>query len=180
MPALEAEEAAHRAMGHGHRLVDALASPKVWLLAITNFALLGGIYGISFWMPQIVKDLGVQDVFMNGVVNSIPWIDTGQPYLGQMFVDAIGAGMRAASCPTAYINQVVQPVTGYTRASMEQGGVPYIIPGLRQAVVALRNVAWWSDATRARWSDATRARYAETPPAPACAGRVQARTRSAR
>ena len=84
-----------------------------------------------------------------GVVNSIPWIDTGGPYLGQMFVDAIGAGMRAASCPAVYINQVMQPVTGYTRASMEQGGVPYVIPGLRQAVVALRNVAWWSEATRA-------------------------------
>jgi acetate---CoA ligase (ADP-forming) len=84
-----------------------------------------------------------------GVVNSIPWMDTGRPYLGQMFVDAIGAGMRAASCPAVYINQVMQPVTGYTRASMEQGGVPYVIPGLRQAVVALRNVAWWSEATRA-------------------------------
>jgi len=31
---------------------------------------------------------------------------------------------------------------------MEQGGVRYVIPGLRQAVVALRNVAWWSEATR--------------------------------
>jgi acetate---CoA ligase (ADP-forming) len=84
-----------------------------------------------------------------GVVNSIGWIDTGRPYQGQMFVDAIGAGMRAASCPTAYVNQVMQPVTGFTRASMEQGGVPYVIPGLRQAVVALRNVAWWSETTRA-------------------------------
>jgi acyl-CoA synthetase (NDP forming) len=93
-----------------------------------------------------------------GVVNSIPWIDTGRPYLGQMFVDAIGAGMRAASCPTAYVNQVMQPVTGYTRASMERGGVPYVIPGLRQAVVALRNVAWWSEATRNP--------HAETPSAP--------------
>jgi hypothetical protein len=64
-------------------------------------------------------------------------------------VDAIGAGMRAASCPAAYINQVMQPVTGFTRASMAQGGVPYVIPGLRQAVVALRNVARWSEATRA-------------------------------
>jgi acyl-CoA synthetase (NDP forming) len=83
-----------------------------------------------------------------GVVNSIGWIDTGRPYLGQMFVDAIGAGMRAASCPAAYINQVMQPVTGFTRASMAQGGVPYVIPGLRQAVVALRNVARWSEVTR--------------------------------
>ena len=92
-----------------------------------------------------------------GVVNSIGWIDPGRPYLGQMFVDAIGAGMRAASCPAAYINQVMQPVTGYTRASMEQGGVPYVIPGLRQAVVALRNVARWSEATR----------FAQTVPPPA-------------
>jgi sugar phosphate permease len=73
VPALQAEEAAHRAMGHGHRLVDALASPKVWVLAVTNFTLLGGIYGISFWLPQIVKDLGVQDVFLNGLVTCIPF-----------------------------------------------------------------------------------------------------------
>jgi acetate---CoA ligase (ADP-forming) len=85
-----------------------------------------------------------------GVINVLPWIDPGRPYHGQKFVDAIGAGMRAASCPTAYVNQVVQPVTDYTRASMEHGQVPYVIPGLRQAVVALRNVAWWSDVTRAQ------------------------------
>jgi hypothetical protein len=68
--------------------------------------------------------------------------------MGQMFVDAIGAGMQAASCPTVYINQVMQPVTDFTRASMEHGRVPYVIPGLRQAVVALRNITWWSQVTR--------------------------------
>ena len=83
-----------------------------------------------------------------GVINSIPWIDDGKPSMSQRFVDAIGAGMRDAACPTAYINQVMQPVTGYTRTMMQNGGVSYLIPGLRQAVVALRNVAWWSEATR--------------------------------
>jgi acetate---CoA ligase (ADP-forming) len=92
-----------------------------------------------------------------GVINALPWKESGQSYHGQKFVDAIGAGMRAASCPTAYINQVVQPVTDCTRASMEQGQVPYVIPGLRQAVVALRNLAWWSDVARAA---------AATPPEP--------------
>src|SRR6201995_5104699 len=77
-----------------------------------------------------------------------------------MFVDAIGAGLRAAACPAAYINQGMQPVTGFTRASMAQGGVPYVIPGLRQAVVALRNVAWWSQATR------TMQAQAPSPPVP--------------
>jgi acyl-CoA synthetase (NDP forming) len=31
---------------------------------------------------------------------------------------------------------------------MARAGVSYVIPGLRQAIVALRNVAWWSEATR--------------------------------
>jgi acyl-CoA synthetase (NDP forming) len=83
-----------------------------------------------------------------GVINSIPWIDDGQPSMSQRFVDAIGAGLQDAACPTAYINQVMQPVTNYTRTMMQNGGVSYLIPGLRQAVVALRNVAWWSEATR--------------------------------
>src|SRR5262249_35032569 len=83
-----------------------------------------------------------------GVVNSIGWIDTGRPYLGQMFVDAIGAGMRSASCPAAYINQVMPPVAGSPGHLVARGGVRYVAPGRRQAVVALRNVARWSEATR--------------------------------
>jgi acyl-CoA synthetase (NDP forming) len=90
-----------------------------------------------------------------GIVNSLPWVDDGRPYIGQMFVDAIGAGMRTAACPTAYVNQVMQPISAVTRASMERGGVPYAIPGLRQAVVALRNVAWWSLVSRAVTASAT-------------------------
>jgi acyl-CoA synthetase (NDP forming) len=81
-----------------------------------------------------------------GVVNSIPW--RADQFPGQAFVDAIGAGMRAASGPSAYVNQVMQPVTDVTRASMAHGGVSCVIPGLRQAVVALHHVAWWSGATR--------------------------------
>ena len=83
-----------------------------------------------------------------GVVNGMPWIDNGRPYMAQMFVDAIGAGIQSARCPVAYINQVMQPITGYTRAVMERGQIPYVIPGLRQAVVALRNIGWWSQSTR--------------------------------
>ena len=82
-----------------------------------------------------------------GVINSLPWAGEG-PYYGQQFVDAIGAGMRAAACPAAYITQVMQPINDYSRASMAHGGVSYAIPGLRQAVVALRGVAWWSQVTR--------------------------------
>ena len=83
-----------------------------------------------------------------GIINGLPWQDTGRPYAAQMFVDAIGAGMAAAACPTVYINQVMQPITDRTRQVMAAGRVHYAIPGLRQAMVALRNVGWWSEVTR--------------------------------
>ena len=45
-------------------------------------------------------------------------------------LEHFGAGIQSARCPVAYINQVMQPITGYTRVVMERGQVPYVIPGL--------------------------------------------------
>ena len=100
-----------------------------------------------------------------GVINSLPWTGSG-PYFGQKFVDAIGAGMRAAACPSAYISQVMLPITDYSRESMALGGVPYAIPGLRQAIVALRGVAWWSEVTRDLSTPAAPQESEKTPPLP--------------
>ena len=83
-----------------------------------------------------------------GVIQGVPWFDDGAAYVSQRFVDAIGAGMADAACPTVFINQVLQPITDHTRTVMAHGGVNYVIPGLRQAIVAMRNVAWWSEVTR--------------------------------
>jgi acyl-CoA synthetase (NDP forming) len=113
-------------------------------------------------IPVISKDPSVGVV---GVIQGMPWIDDGKPYMSQRFVDAIGEGMREAACPTVFINQVMQPVTDYTRSVMTRGGVEYVIPGLRQAIVALRNVAWWSGATRLAGSDAAPAATVTMPPA---------------
>ncbi|MFI5067783.1 MAG: acetate--CoA ligase family protein, partial [Streptosporangiales bacterium] len=98
----------------------------------------------SIFTRTIEAMSGDPSIGVIGVIQGVPWIDDGRPYLGQMFVDAIGAGIQAAACPVAYINQVLQPVTEHTRAVMAHGQVPCVIPGLRQAVVALRSVAWWS------------------------------------
>lgn len=70
---LAEEDARKKAAGYGHRFADAMRDPNVWLLAITNFTLLGGTYGLSFWLPQIVKDLGVNNLLMNGVLTAIPF-----------------------------------------------------------------------------------------------------------
>jgi acyl-CoA synthetase (NDP forming) len=81
------------------------------------------------------------------VVNPLPWHGDRRPWAGQALADAIGAGARAARVPVVCVNQVMQPITDYTRGVMAHAGIPYAIPGLRQCVVALRNVGWWSQAT---------------------------------
>src|SRR5208283_4224113 len=43
-----------------HKLSDAFASGKVWVLCVIYFTLMIGLYGIGFWLPTIVKAFGVK------------------------------------------------------------------------------------------------------------------------
>jgi acyl-CoA synthetase (NDP forming) len=79
-----------------------------------------------------------------GVVTSVPWEGAG-PWYGQSVIDAIGLGIAGAATPTIFINQVMQPVTAYTRRILEEAAVPNIVNGLGNAVTALGGVLRWSE-----------------------------------
>lgn len=83
-----------------------------------------------------------------GVINSLPWEPSGKNVVTQAFANAVGAGAKHAQTPVTFINQVMLPVTETTREILLEGDVPHALPGLRQAVVALGSIAWWSEATR--------------------------------
>ncbi len=63
------------ARGEAHPSVwRALASPMVWLFALLYFTIISSFYGVSFWLPQIVKQFsGLSDVAV-GFVAAIPYI----------------------------------------------------------------------------------------------------------
>ncbi|QLY28829.1 acetate--CoA ligase family protein [Nocardia huaxiensis] len=83
------------------------------------------------------------------VINTLPWQGSdSKPYAAQTAINAIGAGIGKAAGPVVYVSQVVQPITAYTRRVMDEAEIPYAVPGLKQAVVALRNIGWWSETTR--------------------------------
>ena len=71
---LQEEERAKRleAPGH-HTLADAFRSPKVWILCLIYFGMVMVNYGISFWLPQIVKDTLTKDSLKIGLLTAIPW-----------------------------------------------------------------------------------------------------------
>jgi MFS family permease len=73
---LALEEDGRRALAagrHAHRVRDALAAPGVWLCCGIYFGLIVGLYGASFWLPQIMKDTLTQEDWMVGLLSAIPW-----------------------------------------------------------------------------------------------------------
>jgi D-galactonate transporter len=72
---LEEDERVKRAAGVGRtRMVDAFRDPRVWLLSAVYFGLAMGLYGVSFWLPQIIKESITADPVAIGFISAIPWL----------------------------------------------------------------------------------------------------------
>jgi len=51
-----------------------LADRRLWLLTAIYFCIVMGQYAISFWLPTIVKNAGVESPFANGLISAIPFL----------------------------------------------------------------------------------------------------------
>jgi D-galactonate transporter len=71
---LEQEEAVKKSQGEGcHKFTEAFTHPKVWLLCLVYFGIVMGTYGISFWLPQIIKETITKVPWEIGLISAIPW-----------------------------------------------------------------------------------------------------------
>jgi ACS family tartrate transporter-like MFS transporter len=60
---------------HGdHSMRDALRSARVWTFAAIYFAVIMSFYGITFWLPQIVKAFSGATNLVVGAISALPWI----------------------------------------------------------------------------------------------------------
>jgi D-galactonate transporter len=48
-------------------------SGRVWILALVYFLFVMGLYGVGFWLPQLVRNAGVRDVLDIGLLTAIPY-----------------------------------------------------------------------------------------------------------
>jgi len=72
---LEAKLAAERVSvesTHRYSLGEALRSPKVIALGLVYFGVLAGLYGVQFWLPQIVKGFGLSNL-QTGLASALPF-----------------------------------------------------------------------------------------------------------
>jgi MFS family permease len=52
---------------------EGLLSSKVWALSLLYVLFIMGLYGISFWLPSIIKQSGVTSVVTIGLLTAIPY-----------------------------------------------------------------------------------------------------------
>ncbi|MDD7385256.1 MAG: MFS transporter [Actinomycetaceae bacterium] len=80
VPWLSAEEVRHLDSMFAREASETVDAPLrkvfsnklIWLLVFIYFAYNFGLYGISFWLPTLVKDLGVSGALAIGMVSAIP------------------------------------------------------------------------------------------------------------
>ena len=59
---------------HQVGLTQALLHPTVWQLALIMFTCQTGSYGLSLWIPQILKELSGLSDFLTGMITAIPYL----------------------------------------------------------------------------------------------------------
>lgn len=65
------EEDVGKGNGEHHSILRGLINPRVLALALVYFGTSAGLYTLSIWAPQIIKELGVTSMTV-GFVNAIP------------------------------------------------------------------------------------------------------------
>ena len=60
--------------GHIIGFSKAFCNAKLWLLGLVYFSIVMGLYGISFWLPQIVNNLVHQNLILTGLLSAIPYV----------------------------------------------------------------------------------------------------------
>ena len=72
---LEGEIAAqpHEQQKQAHSLKAVFADTRIWWMTLIYFAFVTGQYGLTFWMPTLVKSTGITDPFRIGLLAAIPF-----------------------------------------------------------------------------------------------------------
>jgi sugar phosphate permease len=71
---LAEEEAVKAADGrHAQHVGEVFRNPAVWVLSLIYFGTVMGNYGVTFWLPQIIRETITTSPWHIGLVSMIPW-----------------------------------------------------------------------------------------------------------
>jgi ACS family tartrate transporter-like MFS transporter len=57
-------------------LWEVLVSPRVWMLSLVYFGVSTTMYGVTLWLPSVIRSLSGLSYFLTGVVSALPFLVT--------------------------------------------------------------------------------------------------------
>ena len=66
-------EGLHNRLGHQKSTLQSWLDPRIYIMCVAYFTFISGIYAIGFWLPTLLKNAGISDVFSVGLYSMIPF-----------------------------------------------------------------------------------------------------------
>ncbi len=114
-----------------------LRDPRVLLLAALYFCFIMGLYGVSFWLPQLIKGLGVTSLMSIGLLSAIPygvaamamvWVGRSSDTRGERRMHLVVPALLAALGLALAGQFSGQPVLGMLALTLGTAGVLSVLP----------------------------------------------------
>ncbi|MFT4067350.1 MFS transporter [Paraburkholderia sp.] len=58
---------------HAGSFANGLSDPRVWLLCLLYFSFVAALYGVSFWLPTLIRTLGYSGIREIGAMTAVPY-----------------------------------------------------------------------------------------------------------
>jgi D-galactonate transporter len=119
----------------------AFASGRTWLLSVIYFLFVFSLYGISFWLPTIIKAAGVKDALDIGLLSALPWAAG----VIAMLLVARSADRRGERRWHIFVPAVIGTI-GFLISVKFSGNVPIALLGMSIATMGIMSVLpiFWS------------------------------------
>ena len=90
-----------------------LVSPRIWMLSIVYFAVSTTMYGVTLWLPSVIRSLSGLSYFLTGLVSTLPFVvTTVAMVLVGMLSDRAGERRWHTAIP-AFVGAVALVAAGY-------------------------------------------------------------------
>ncbi len=113
---LALEQQAESTLKKGN-LWQVLLSPRIWMLSIVFFGVPTAMYGVTLWLPTVIRSLSGLSYFLTGLVSALPFMATAVVMvLVGTHSDRTGERRLHTAIP-AFVGAVALVAAGYGRST---------------------------------------------------------------
>jgi ACS family tartrate transporter-like MFS transporter len=99
-------------------LGQVLISPRIWMLSMVYFGVPTTMYGVTLWLPSVIRSLSSLSYFMTGLVSTLPFLATAiAMVLVGMHSDRTGERRWHTAIP-AFVGAIALGAAGYASSAV--------------------------------------------------------------